>query len=118
MSLISHLGGVCLFTSVVGGTSTTSYFGFASTFVFESMTNVQSLPGPSLMASLSAVTVFTSPTAVIVFSLAAARVMPADTSIAIAIIIAARFIIILRETESAKMLAHGRRLESTGKSWR
>ena len=77
-----------------------------------SITNVQSLPGPSLIVRLSAATVFTAPTAVIDFALMtlppctgdagptatdswAARVMPADTTIAIAIIIAVRFITIL-----------------------
>jgi hypothetical protein len=37
--------------------------------VVASITNVQSLPGPSLIARLSAVTAFTVPTAVIVFAL-------------------------------------------------
>src|SRR6187397_2240621 len=99
-------------TGDTGVTSTVSWPAFGRILVVASITNVQSLPGPSLIARLSAVTVFTAPTAVIVFGLmtlppctgdagpaatdsCAARVGPADTSIAIAIIIAARFIRIL-----------------------
>ena len=96
-------------------TSTVSFPVRGRIFVLPSITKVQSLPVASLMARLSAATVFTAPTAVIVvfdFSLmtlppstgdagagdtdscAAARVMPADTSmaIAIAVIIPIRFI--------------------------
>mgnify|MGYP001042117279 CR=1 FL=1 len=51
-----------------GATSIFSGRGRAMILVVASITNVQSLPGPSLIARLSAATAFTAPTAVIVFA--------------------------------------------------
>src|SRR5262245_5452262 len=113
--ILSGLLGMTLppFTGDTGVTSIVSCPIGGMILVLASITNVQSLSTRSLIARLSAVTVFTVPTAVIVSALrllppftgdtgpaatdsCAARVRPADTNSAIAIIIAVRFITNLR----------------------